>query len=377
MKINQVRIQKAQALMREQGMLGLMIMNHDDYQYFFGETRIQPRAILPAAGQPIFICFKTEEQETRKAIGGEDFRVFSHVGEQMVDVRSAFQNLFQSLPPGILAEGTRPKVGMQMWFQTPAFLVDLFRKINPAIDLVPSDPVMDELRMVKDEEEIDTLRRAQEIAALGMDKVRELLRPGVTGHEIATEATYLMMGAGASGTSTPIYVNSGTRSCWIHGKADHTEIQEGDLVVIDLTPRYRGYCGNLARTFVVGNPDQQQSLLIKTYLRMVEVTREALIPGTTISRLDKLGKKICQQAGLEESHIGGISHGIGLRFEETPAPTILPSHLVVKLRENMVMTIGHTILAIPGFGGVRFEDLYRVTQQGGEILVEYPVDYQL
>ena len=377
MKINQARIQKAQDLMRQHGMLGLMIMNHDDYQYFFGETRVQPRAIIPAVGQPIFICFKAEEQEIRQAFDAEESKVFTHVGEQMINVKNTFQNLLGHLPSGFLEAGSRPKVGMQMRFQTPAFLVDLFRKINQQIDLVSSAPVMDELRMVKEKEEIELLRRAQEIAGLGMDCLREMLQPGRTGHEIATEVTYVMMKAGASGTSTPIHINSGIRSCWIHGKVDQTVIQAGDLVVADLTPRYRGYCGNLARTFVVGSPDKKQQLLIDTYLEMVEMTREALKPKVTVSRLDRWGKEICDKNGLGECHLGGISHGIGLRFEENPAPTILPNHRMVKLRENMVMTIGHTILAIPGFGGVRFEDIYLVTPKGGEILHEYPVNYEV
>jgi Xaa-Pro aminopeptidase len=266
---------------------------------------------------------------------------------------------------------------MQMWFNTPAFLVDLFRKINKDLELVPSDPVMDELRMVKEEGEIERLRKAQEIAGLGMDRVQEMLRPGVTGHQLATEALYVMMKAGASGTSTPIHINSGLRSCWIHGKFDNTPIQAGELVVVDLTPRYQGYCGNLARTFVLGAPDERQTLLLETYLEIIQGTREALKPGITVSRLNKLGEGICSQKGLGEYHIGGISHGIGLRFEETPASTIIPSHLLVKIRENMTMTIGHTILAIPGLGGVRFEDIYRVTSQGGEILHEYPYDYTI
>jgi len=104
-----------------------------------------------------------------------------------------------------------------MWFHTPAFLADLFRKVNPNVDLVPSDPVMDKLRMIKDAEEISLMKKAQSIAALGMDKVKEILKPGITVHEIATEVTYTMMKAGSEGTSTPLYVNAGERSCWIYG----------------------------------------------------------------------------------------------------------------------------------------------------------------
>jgi Xaa-Pro aminopeptidase len=377
MQIDQERIQRAQELMQGEGMMGLMIMNRDDYQYFFGETRVQPRAIIPFKGQPIFICFQAEEEEIRQAAGGENIKVFTHVGEQMVDVKTAFRKLVDGLPAMLLKPGAKPRVGMQMLFETPAFLVDLFRNLNPRIELVPSDPVMDELRMVKEQEEFALLKKAQEIAALGMDRAKELLKPGVTGHQIATEVTYVMMKAGATGTSTPIYINSGIRSCWIHGKFDQTPIEDGDLVVIDLTPRFKGYCANLARTFVVGKSDDRGISLAETYLEIVEATRKALKPGITVGRLDKLGKEICQTAGLGEYHIGGISHGIGLRFEEKPAPTILPGHLTFKIREDMAMTIGHTILAIPGFGGVRFEDIYRVTPDGGEILHDYPYDYVL
>lgn len=376
MKINQSRITKAQVLMKQQGMLGLMIINHDDYQYFFGDTRVQPRAIIPAVGEPVFICFKAEEDEIRSAVGGENIKIFSHVGEQMIGVKNTFQNLINELGPDLdLSEGELPKVGMQMWFQTPAFLVDLFRKINDQIELVPSDPVMDELRMVKDPSEFDLMRQAQEIAARGMDCLRSMLEPGRTGHEIAAEVTYTMLKAGASGTSTPIHINSGIRSCWIHGKVDHNKIQAGDLVVADLTPQFNGYCANLARTFVVGDPEPEQEKLIKTYLEMVAAARLDLKPGVTVGRLDRNGYKICDKNGLGEYHLNGISHGIGLRFEETPAPTINPGHRPIKVRENMAVTIGHTILAIPGYGGVRFEDVYRVTPDGGEILFDYPRDY--
>jgi len=376
LRINRERIEKAQTLMREQGLIGLMIMNRDDYRYFFGDIRVQPRAILPAYGDPVFICFKAEEDEIRSALGDHQVKVFSHVGEQMVGVTKTFRALADEYPENVtLEEGQPLKVGMQMWFGTPAFLVDLFRKLNPQVELVPSDPVMDELRMVKDEEEIEWMRMAQEIAGLGMDRLRDLLAPGRTGREIAAEVLYTMMKAGASGTSTPLHINTGIRSCWIHGLVSDEPIQKGDLVVADLTPMYRGYCANLARTFVIGEPDEKQQRLIDAYLDLIPAVRKALKPGVTVGRLDRIGREICARHGLEEYHLKGISHGIGLRFEETPAPTILPHHSSVKLRENMVMTIGHTVLAIPGFGGVRFEDLYRVTPQGGRILCEHPLTY--
>lgn len=372
MKINYDRISRAQELMKEQGMIGLMIMNHDDYRYFFGDIRVQPRGIIPASGPPIIICFKGEEPELKNAVGDENIKVFGHVGEQISDVRQTFRSLFDGPPPGMKPSiNGVPRVGMQMWFHTPAFLVDLFRKVNKHIELVPSDPVMDPLRMVKDPEEIELMRKAQSIAAIGMDRAREMLRPGNTGHAIATEVLYTMMKAGADGTSTPIYINAGIRSCWIHGKVDKEPLENGDFVVIDLTPQFEGYCANLARTFVIGKPNKKQKQLMDTYKEIHESTRQNLRPGVTVRELDAIGKDICAIHGLAEHHLKGISHGIGLRFEETPASTIIPAHRSVKFKENMTMTVGHTILAIPGFGGVRFEDVYLVASDGGRVLHEY------
>lgn len=378
MRVREDRIQRAQALMQRHGLLALMIMNHDDFRYFFEDTWVQPRAILPATGPPVLVAFSGEKDEIASELAGTPVKVFSHVGEQIFNVRQTFLALFGGPPPGLSSRGEgRPKVGMQMWFHTPAFLVDLFRQVNPQLELVPSDPVMDELRMVKSHDEVELMRRAQAIAALGMDRARAMLRPGVTGHEIAAESLYVMMRAGAEGTSTPIHVNSGPRSCRTHGVADERPIEAGDLVVIDLTPQYRGYCANLARTFVLGPPSHPQRALLETYRQVHESTREALKPGATVPELDAIGQAICEAAGFGAYHLNGVSHGIGLRFEETPATTIMPKHRGVVLREDMTMTVGHTVLAVPGVGGVRFEDVCRVTRAGGEILRPYPIDWHV
>ncbi len=377
MHVNVDRITRAQRLMAERGLVGLMILTHDDFRYFFGELRAQPRAIIPVSGPPLLISFAAEEPELRDSLADSAaIAVFSDVSQQMSAVRDAFNMLATAdLPPSFAASPDgRHRVGMQFFFHTPAFLVDLFRKLNPQFEIVSSDPVMDTLRMVKEPAEVELMRQAQMVAARGMDRARELLRPGVSGHEIATEALYTMMKAGAEGTSTPIHVNTGRRSCWIHGTADSRPIESGDLVVVNLTPQVEGYCANLARTYVVGHPAEWQHHLYSTYLRMHQATRDALRPEITVMELDSIGKTICRAAGLGDHHIDGICHGIGLRFEETPASTIVKAHRRVKLRPGMTVTVGHTTLALPGLGGVRLEDVFHVTSAGAEPLFRYPLE---
>jgi Xaa-Pro dipeptidase len=370
MSIRFDRIEKAQALMREQNMMGIMIMNHDDYRYFFGRDWSQPRAILPFQGPPILIVFAAEEPEIKAYVGDAKVEIFTQLGEQIQDVTSSFREIFKLAEEKELGE--KPKVGMQMWFDTPAFLVDLFRKVNPQFELVPSDSVMDPMRTIKDLKEIEFMRAAQSIATLGMNRVREMLKPGVTAHELATEALYTMMNAGAEGTSTPIRITFGLDTCMIHGRVSTKPLEEGDLVVVDLTPQVEGYCANLARTFVLGELNEAQRRLFETYREMIDATCQMMKPGVTVREMDALGAEICKAHGFGEYHIDGISHGIGLRFEEIPASTIIKQHRNIELREGMTMTIGHTILAIPGFGGVRHEDVYRVGLNGGEVLFPYP-----
>ncbi len=376
MEVRYERIARVQAAMREQGLIAIVILNHDDYRYLFGEDRTQPRALIPFQGPPELIAFTGEEPELRAALADGKVRVFGSVGGQINDIVGRIRELVAEGAAAGVSSGAsgRPRVGMQMWFHTPAFLVDLFRQVNPEVEVVSSDPVMDPLRMVKDAEEIGLMTEAQRIAGVGMDRARELLRPGVTAQEIATEATYAMMRAGAEGTSTPLFVNFGIETCMLHGRLSPKPLERGELALIDLTPQVDGYCANLARTFVLGEPDARQAELLAAYREIVADVRAAMRPGVTTAQLDAKAKEACARHGLAEHQVYGIGHGIGLRFEEPPASTIIPPHRSLPLLEGMTVTIGHPVLAIPGFGGVRFEDVYRLTATGPEILFDYPID---
>ncbi|MFN8629202.1 MAG: hypothetical protein U0838_02445 [Chloroflexota bacterium] len=133
--------------------------------------------------------------------------MFGSVGGQIHEIVGRLREVVAA--GGAPAGGGRPRVGMQLWFETPAFLVDLFRRVNPQVELVSSDPVLDPLRMIKDEGELALMREAQRVAGIGMDRARELLRPGVTAHEVATEALYAMMRAAPSGRARPSTRTSG------------------------------------------------------------------------------------------------------------------------------------------------------------------------
>jgi Xaa-Pro aminopeptidase len=363
--MNRERLRRAQERMREHNIDAYLVLTHDDYLYFFGEARFQPRAIIPATGSPILVVFRGEEAEVREHLGADDVRIFGSVAHMMKDVVGVMRELVQG-KSGLT-------VGVQMGFFTPAFLLDLFQRNNPQVKVVDIGAVMDELRIVKEPEEVERIRRAGELAAIGMGAALKTLASGVTEREVAAEAEYAMRKAGGDGTATPVYVNSGVRSGWLHGTATGKVIGAGELVVIDLVPISHGYCANLCRTVVAGSSTDQHERMLGAYEAARQAVLRAMRPGVTMRELDVAAKAVFDKAGFGEFFVMGISHGIGLAFEEIPAPTIKPAEAKVAVREGMVLTVGHSVLSIPGVGGVRLEDTYHVSPSGPTPLTTFPV----
>ena len=367
--LNKKRIQNAQDRMKQQSIDAYLILTHDDYIYFFGEDRYQPRAIIPAMGPPIIVTFAGEEAEVREILGVEDVRIFASVGQQIKDVVQVMR--------GMRGNKDKLTVGVQMWFSTPAFLLNMFQKANPIVNVVSIASVMDELRMVKDASEIALMQRAAEIAGIGMETAVKTLRPGITENEVAAEVEYAMRKAGGHGVATPVFVNSGIRSGWLHGTASDKVIQSGDLVVLDLVPRYKGYCANLCRTFVVGTPSAKQAEMFATYKRAQTAGIAALKPGTKMREIDTAAKQVFTETGYGEFYVAGISHSIGLGFEETPAPTIHPGDSGIQICEGMTVTVGHPVLSVPGTGGVRLEDTFHISEGVAKPLTVFPSELEL
>lgn len=367
--INQSRIQKAQDRMKQQGIDAYLILTHDDYIYFFGEDRYQPRAVIPAQGMPIIVTFSGEEEEVKESLGVEDVRIFGSVGQQIKDVVQIMR--------GMIGDKEKLQIGVQMWFGTPAFLLNMFQRANPVVEVVDIAPVMDDLRMVKDESEIKLIQHAADIAAIGMKTAVKTLKVGITENEVAAEVEYAMRKAGGHGVATPVYVNSGIRSGWLHGTASDKIIEDGDLVVLDLVPRFQGYCANLCRTFVIGKPNNKQLDMYETYKKAQSAAINVLKPGVKIREIDAAAKTVFTEKGYEKFYVAGIGHSIGLSFEETPAPTIHPGDSGITICDSMAMTIGHPVLSVPGTGGVRLEDTFHVTSKETIPITVFPSELEL
>ena len=224
------------------------------------------------------------------------------------------------------------------------------------------------LRMVKDAEEIELMRKAGELTSEGMRVAREVVAAGVKEYEVAAEVEYAMRKLGSSGTAFETIVASGVFSAFPHGGCSEKEIREGDLVVVDVGATYKFYRSDMTRTFVVGKPSEKQKKLYQIVKTAQEKAFEAVKPSAKAADVDAVARKVIADAGYGECFVHGLGHGVGLEVHEPP--TLSPESKEV-LAVGNVVTVEPGIYLI-GYGGIRTEDTVLVQRNGAEKLTNGP-----
>jgi Xaa-Pro dipeptidase len=235
-------------------------------------------------------------------------------------------------------------------------------KIKAAPDLVW------EMRKVKDPDEQRLMKRAGELADIGMEAIREFIGDGVREHEVAAEASYAMRREGAEDIAFPFIVVSGPRSAYPHGGVTDRRIRSGELVTVDMGATYKEYKTDITRTFVIGQPTERQ---IEIYEAVLEANRVALprfVDGATGVEVDKAARDVIDEAGYGEYFIHGLGHGLGLEIHEPPS---------ISKRSGDTLRTGNVVsnepgIYIPGFGGVRIEDTVLVDGQSPRRFTGFP-----
>ncbi|WP_456478865.1 M24 family metallopeptidase [Geoglobus ahangari] len=349
------RIRRAQEQMESAGIDAFLALSLENYRYFTGDVRKQPRMFIPANDEPFVIVFESEIEEAERKTGLEA-KGYRALHEMIGHVVSFLNSL----------DTETPTVAVEMEFSTPAFLLERFRMANPHVEVVDAKQIVAPLRKFKDRYELDFMRKAGKLADIAMEKALELLRPGVSEREIALEVEYHVRKKGAERLAFPMFVNSGERSLWLHGLATDRKIEDGDVVLIDVGPVYEGYCADIARTFVVGNATEEQRRVHRAYVEMQEKTIEA-IEGSkgevSVLDLERRNAEFLKSVGFGDSYVRGFVHGIGLNFEETPFPTIFPEDLREIIEKDMTLSVGHSVLSVRGVGGFRVEDTIYVGEK--------------
>jgi Xaa-Pro aminopeptidase len=224
--------------------------------------------------------------------------------------------------------------------------------------------LVSELRQVKDEHELELMRKAAELTRTGMKAASETIRPGLKEIEVAAEIEYAMRRKGSWGTAFETSVASGAKSAFPHGGCTEKAIRAGDLVVVDVGATYSHYCSDMTRTFAAGKPSVKQTKLYEVVKAAHEKALEAIRPGVRAKDVDVAARNVIENAGYGEYFVHGLGHGVGLEVHE--APTLNPSS-----KERLA--IGNVVTDEPGiylvgFGGVRIEDSILVQKRKGETL---------
>ncbi|MFQ5428119.1 MAG: M24 family metallopeptidase [Thermodesulfobacteriota bacterium] len=234
--------------------------------------------------------------------------------------------------------------------------------------LRPMANVTGPIRKVKEPAEVALIKRSASILEGGFKKVQRLLRPGAVERAVARKVEDFFISRGASGPSFGSIVASGPRGALPHGKASDKEIKKGELVVVDMGVRYRGYCSDATRTFAVGSGTRLQKKIYRIVKEAQMLAIERIGEGVKASRVDSAARAHIKKSGYGKYFGHGTGHGLGLAVHEGPG--LAPGSKDV-LTEGMVVTVEPGIY-LPGWGGVRIEDMVLVTKDGSELLTNSP-----
>ncbi|WP_285753365.1 Xaa-Pro peptidase family protein [Lentzea sp. NBRC 105346] len=233
-------------------------------------------------------------------------------------------------------------------------------------ELVRAPGLVEELRLVKDEIEIEALRMACAAADRALAALIQHggLRPGRTEREVARELESRMLDHGATGPSFDTIVAFGVNSAVPHHRPTDAALHKGDLVKLDFGALVDGYHSDMTRTLVVGKPADWQRELYDLVARSQAAGRAALAPGVALKDVDKAARDVIEKAGYGEQFLHGLGHGVGLEIHEAPALSKVGDGT---LSAGMAVTVEPGVY-LSGKGGVRIEDTLVVRESAPELL---------
>lgn len=287
-----------------------------------------------------------------------DFRYIEAAQElrplyDVVETRNGYQlnDFMKELKPGVLA--------VEYNDITVTYHNNL-RKALPETELCPFDGMTEEIRCVKDEQELEATRQAEHIGDLAFEYILGEIRPGVSEKEIALKLELKMRELGASGLSFDTICASGVRSSMPHAEPTDKLIEIGDFVTMDYGCIYNGYCSDMTRTVAVGRVTDRQKLVYETVLQAQKAAAEAMKAGVKASDVDKAARDVIEAAGFGGCFGHSLGHGTGLEIHEAPYASPVSKEI---LKAGMLLTDEPGIY-LPGEFGVRVEDLCTITENG-------------
>ncbi len=240
----------------------------------------------------------------------------------------------------------------------------LAKVLGTKLRLKEARPLVERLKMVKDEEEIECLRAAVHLGASLFDDALRAIRPGTKETEVAAEIEYAARKGGAEGMSFDTIIAAGKRSALPHGRASAAAIPERGFVVCDFGVILAGYCSDMTRTLYVGRPTSGEREMYEAVREAQQAGVDAVRPGVRVGEVDRAARNVLKKKGLARYFTHSTGHGVGLEIHEAPRVAAGQAEI---LQPGMVITVEPGVY-VAGQGGVRIEDMVVVTERGREVL---------
>lgn len=347
----QQRIKRLRHSLEQQNLDGIIVDSKENIYYLTGFTGgADARVLLTMDESIIFTDARYTEQVKREA---PDWTLVE-----------------EKPPPGkALLERLRPYINNRIGLEDTVSY-RFFQQINETFEkaLVPVSGVVEELRMVKDQSELDYLRQA---AAIGNQVFNQLLAEIKAGMKERTIANAIISGLRDRGCEKesfdPIAV-SGPNAALPHGVPGERILQPGDMLTLDFGGFYRGYAGDMTRTVAIDCADQRLRDLYQKLLEAQQLGVEQAKAGMSCAELDGKVRECLKKYDLDQYFVHGTGHGLGLEVHEQPTVSSRSTQI---LQAGMVITIEPGIY-IPGWGGIRIEDSVIINDYGCEIISRAP-----
>ncbi|KGR74625.1 M24 family metallopeptidase [Ureibacillus sinduriensis] len=342
-----IKLEKLRKALVEQDVDGLLITSGVNRRYMTGFTGSAGVAIVSKDDAVFITDFRYTEQANKQI---QNFRIVQHEGTIFQEVANTVAKM------GIKTLGFEKDTLTYSMYETYKSLV--------SAELVPISGLIEKIRLIKTEQEINIIKVACEIGDNAFSHILEFIKPGLTELEVSNELEFFMRRLGATESSFDIIVASGLRSALPHGVATDKVIEKGDFVTLDFGALYNGYISDITRTIAVGQPSEKLVDMYNAVLESQLLALEKVGPGMTGIEADRFARDYLASKGYGEAFGHSTGHGIGLEVHEGPA---LSSRSSSVLEPNMVVTIEPGVY-LPGIGGVRIEDDILITETGNEKL---------
>ncbi len=247
----------------------------------------------------------------------------------------------------------------------------LFEKKITEFKFIKSSQLSDnisEMRIIKSEEEIVKIQKAQLIAEKAFEAVLNFIKSGVSEREISLFLDYSMLKNGAEELSFETIALAGKNTSMPHGVPSDYKVCDGDFVLMDFGAVYDGYHSDMTRTICVGNPTEKMKTVYNIVLDAQLKALDEVKAGMACSELDKSARDVIENAGYGDFFGHSLGHGVGMEIHEAPTASLKSE---ATLKENMVVTIEPGIY-LPNEFGVRIEDFVVVTEKSCRNLTKCP-----